>query len=55
MPDPEEEEEVDSENEEPPAPGEEKKERNYDNYETDSAIVPGCFIRIDGEDDFIKQ
>ena len=54
VPDPEQEEEPDSENEEPPAPGEEKKEKNYDNYEPDAAIVPGCFIRIDGEDDFIK-
>ena len=55
MPDPEDVEDPDSENEEPPAPGEEKKEKNYENYETDKTIVPGCFIWLDGEDDYIKQ
>lgn len=55
IPDPDDVEEPDSENEEPPAPGEEKKEKNYENYEVDKTIAPGSFLRLDGEDDFLKQ
>lgn len=54
IPDPDDVEEPDSENEEPPAPGEEKKEKNYENYEVDKTIAPGSFLRLDGEDDFLK-
>ncbi len=35
-------------------PAEEKKERNYDNYECDPAITPRSFVRLDGEDEFLK-
>jgi len=54
IPDPDDVEDPDSENEEPPAPGEEKKEKNYDNYEPDKTIVPSSFIRLDGEEDYLK-
>jgi hypothetical protein len=46
----EEEEEPDSdENADEEVPAEEKKEKNYDDYETDKTITPYCFIRIDAE------
>jgi adenylate kinase len=53
----EEEEEPDSAEEEgdEPVPPEEKKEKNYENYETDPAITPSSVLRMDAEDDFLKQ
>ena len=53
IPDPDDQEEPDQDEEDLP-PGEERKEKNFENYEPDSTIVPSCFIRIDGEDDFLK-
>lgn len=49
VPDPDDQEEPEQDEEELP-PGEERKEKNFENYETDSTISPSCFIRIDGED-----
>lgn len=53
----EEEEEPDSAEEEgdEPVPEEEKKEKDYSNFEPDPAITPSSLLRLDAEDDFLKQ
>jgi hypothetical protein len=43
VPDPEDVEEPEADEEELP-PGEERKEKNFENYEPDSTIVPSCFL-----------
>lgn len=53
IPDPDDQEEPEEDEELPP--GEEWKEKNFDNYETDKTIVPSCFIWIDGKDEVLKQ